>query len=100
MTEDSAAYQPKESRRAETMSLFVIVIETPFWNRSILYLLEELNCAAGFQPANNECVGKHSCRQDNAGYTSILRSIFDYDNDNVHDNEHDRTLLADSRWRT
>jgi len=73
---------------------------------SILRLLKELSCGAGFQPANNQCVGKLLCRQDavvhsrtkasdDTGYTPSSQSTFDYEYDNAH--EHDRTIPVDSQ---
>jgi len=72
---------------------------------SILCLLNEPSCGAGFQPANSQCVGKHLCRQDavghsrtkasdDTGYTPTSHSTFDYEHDNAH--EHDRTIPVDS----
>jgi len=67
-----------------------------------------VQACAGFQPANNQCVGKHLCRQDavvhsrtkasdDAGYTPTSHSTFDYEYDNAHEHEHDRTLPVDSQ---
>ena len=86
--------------------VIVIVIVTPLWNCSILYLLKEPSCGAGFQPANSQCVGKLLCRQDavvhsrtkasdDTGYTPSSHSTFDYEYDNAH--EHDRTIPVDSQ---
>jgi len=83
--------------------VIVIVIVTPLWNCSILYLF-----GAGFQPANSQCVGKLLCRQDavvhsrtkasdDAEYTPRSHSTFDYEYDNAHEHEHDRTVPVDSQ---